>query len=58
MSYERLNAVALGEGVTLGEWVRKELPERAENRQATVIEQTQLAETLALRTIFLNLHLR
>jgi hypothetical protein len=42
--------------MTLGEWVRKELLERVEGRKASVIEQTLLAEMLALRTILLNLH--
>ena len=54
--YQRLEAAASGEGMTLGEWVRKELLERAEGRKASVIEQTLLAEMLALRTILLNLH--
>jgi hypothetical protein len=54
--YERLNTVASGEGMTLGEWVRKELLEQAEGHKGSVIEQTLLAEMLALRTILLNLH--
>jgi hypothetical protein len=48
--------VASGEGMTLGEWVRKELLEQAEGHKGSVIEQTLLAEMLALRTILLNLH--
>jgi hypothetical protein len=57
--YERLYAVASAEGMTLSKWMLKELLERAENRenhQATMVEQTLLAEMLALRTILLNLH--
>lgn len=51
--YEKLAAVAEGEGMTLGEWVREVLLERAEGKPS-VIEETVLAETLALRTILLN----
>ena len=54
--YERLSAVAEGDGMTLGEWVREVLLERADGRKPSVIEETLLAETLALRTILLNLH--
>jgi hypothetical protein len=54
--YERLAAVAEGDGMTLGEWVREVLLERAEGRKPSVIEETLLAEVLALRTILLNLH--
>jgi hypothetical protein len=52
--YEKLAAVAEGDGMTLGEWVREVLLERIEGRKATVIEEAVLAETLALRTILLN----
>jgi hypothetical protein len=52
--YERLSAVAEGDGMTLGEWVREVLLERADGRKPSVIEETLLAETLALRTILLN----
>jgi hypothetical protein len=54
--YQRLEAAASGEAMKLGEWIRKELLERAEGRKASLIEQTLLAEMLALRTILLNLH--
>ena len=54
--YERLAAVAEGDGMTLGEWVREVLLERADGRKPSVIEETLLAEVLALRTILLNLH--
>lgn len=53
---ERLTAVAEGDGMTLGEWVREALLERMEGRKPSVIEETLLAETLALGTILLNLH--
>jgi hypothetical protein len=54
--YERLSAVAEGDGMTLGEWVREVLLERADGRKPSVIEETLLAEVLALRTILLNVH--
>ncbi len=40
----------------MGEWVREVLLERADGRKPSVIEETLLAEVLALRTILLNLH--
>jgi hypothetical protein len=46
--YERLAAVAESDGMTLGEWVREVLLERADGRKPSVIEETLLAETLAL----------
>lgn len=52
--YEKLAAVAEQDGQTLGEWCREVLLERAEGRKPSVIEETLLAETLALRTILLN----
>ena len=52
--YERLSAVVQSEGMTLGEWCREVLLERAEGRKPSVIEETLLAEVLALRTILLN----
>jgi hypothetical protein len=52
--YEKLAAVAEQDGQTLGEWCREVLLERAEGRKPSVIEETVLAETLALRTILLN----
>jgi hypothetical protein len=54
--YERLAAVAEGDGMTLGEWCREVLLERADGRKPSMIEETLLAEVLALRTILLNLH--
>jgi hypothetical protein len=54
--YERLAAVAEGDGMTLGEWCREVLLERADGRKPSVIEETLLGEVLALRTILLNLH--
>jgi len=52
--YEELAAVGEGDGMTLGEWCREVLLERMEGRKPTVIEETLLAEVLALRTILLN----
>jgi hypothetical protein len=53
---ERLTAVAEQDGMTLGEWCREVLLERADGRKPSVIEETLLSEVLALRTILLNLH--
>jgi hypothetical protein len=39
--YERLAAVAEGDGMSLGEWVREVLLERADGRKPSVIEETQ-----------------
>jgi hypothetical protein len=52
--YERLSAVVESEGMTLGEWCREVLLERAEGRKPSAIEEALLAEVLALRTILLN----
>jgi len=54
--YERLSAMVESEGMTLGEWCREVLLERADGRKPSAIEETLLAEVLALRTILLNLH--
>jgi len=52
--YEQLVAVAESEGLTLGEWCRDVLLERANGRKAKPVEETLLAEVIALRTILLN----
>jgi hypothetical protein len=52
--YERLAAVAEGDGMTLGEWVREVLLRELDGRQARSADETVLAEVLALRTILLN----
>jgi hypothetical protein len=52
--YEQLLAVAEREGLTLGEWCRDVLLERANGRKAKPVEETLLAEVIALRTILLN----
>ena len=52
--YEQLLPVAEGEGLTLGEWCRDVLLERANGRKAQPVEETLLAEVIALRTILLN----
>ena len=54
--YERLAAVAEQDGQTLGEWCREVLLERTDGRKPSAIEESVLAEVLALRTILLNLH--
>ncbi len=51
---EQLIAVAEREGLTLGEWCRDVLLERANGRKAKPVEETLLAEVIALRTILLN----
>jgi len=52
--YERLVAVAEREGLTLGEWCRDVLVERANGHRAKPVDETLLAEVIALRTILLN----
>lgn len=55
--YQRLVAVAEHEGLTLGEWCREVLLERASSnarKQPSATEQTLLAEFVALRMILLN----
>jgi len=52
--YEQLVAVAEREGLTLGEWCRDVLLERANGRKAKPVEETVLSEVIALRTILLN----
>jgi len=52
--YEQLVAVAESEGLTLGEWCRDVLLERANGRKAKPVEETLLSEVIALRTILLN----
>jgi hypothetical protein len=52
--YAQLEALAGGRA--LGEWVREVLLERVDGRKPSAIEETLLAEVLALRTILLNLH--
>jgi hypothetical protein len=52
--HERLTGLAESEGLTLGEWCRQVLLERANSWTPKTVEQTVLAEVLALRTILLN----
>ena len=54
--FARLKTLADAQGKPMGEWCREVLLERADGRKPSVIEETLLAETLALRTILLNLH--
>jgi len=51
---ERLIAVAEREGLTLGEWCREVLLQRVSAEKPKPIEETLLAEVVALRTILLN----
>jgi len=52
--YERLNATAGEQGVTLGEWCREVLLQHTNEAKPITVEETVLAELLALRTILLN----
>ena len=52
--YARLEALARGRAMS--EWVREVLLRELDGRQARPADETLLAETLALRTILLNLH--
>lgn len=51
---ERLTALAEREGLTLSEWCRNALLMRADGEKPRTVEETVLAEVLALRTILLN----
>ncbi len=51
---ERLIAMAEREGLTLGEWCREVLLQRVSAKELRPIEETLLAEVVALRTILLN----
>jgi hypothetical protein len=55
--YEQLVAVAVREGLTLGEWCREVLLAQAnanEMKKPSATEQTLLAEFVALRMILIN----
>lgn len=52
--YEQLNVSAEERGVTLGEWCREVLLQHTNGTKPFTVEQTVLAELLALRTILLN----
>jgi hypothetical protein len=55
--YEQLIAMAERDGLTLGEWCREVLLERAntnKEKKSGTTDQTLLAEVMALRTILLN----
>jgi hypothetical protein len=54
--YAQLEKLAQEHGQTLGECCRDVMLEHVDGRKPSVIEETLLAETLALRTILLNLH--
>jgi hypothetical protein len=54
--YAQLEKLAQSHGQTLGEWCRDVMLEHVDGRKPSVIEETLLAEVLALRTILLNLH--
>ena len=51
---ERLTALAGREGLTLSEWCRQVLLSGANGDKPRTVEETVLAELLALRTILLN----
>jgi len=54
--YARLESLAAGRGLTVGEWVRETVLEvaRGEKPAASPTEQTLLSEVLALRAILIN----
>ena len=54
--YAQLENCALGRRLSISEWCRAVLLERAEGPRPTNADQAVLAELLALRTILLNLH--
>jgi hypothetical protein len=54
--FEKLGAAAEREKLSLGEWCRAVLLERASGREPSAAEQSLLGEVLSLRTILLNLH--
>jgi len=54
--YARLEACASEESISISEWCRNVLLERANGDRPTEAEKVTLAEILALRTILLNLH--
>jgi hypothetical protein len=54
--YAQLETCALGRRLSISEWCRAVLLERAEGANSNGADETLLAEVLALRTILLNLH--
>ncbi len=52
--YARLEALASGRGLTVGEWVREVVLKAGEPQPASAAEQTLLSEVLALRAILIN----
>ena len=50
----RLEALAAGRGLTVGEWVREVVLKAGEPQPASAAEQTLLSEVLALRAILIN----
>ena len=54
--YAALEAAAEREKLSLSEWCRAVLLERASGRPLSAAEQALLGEVLSLRTILLNLH--
>lgn len=53
---EQLIAVAERDGLTLSEWCRQALLQQAGVQKPRALEETVLAEIIALRTILLNAH--
>lgn len=54
--YAQLENCALGSRLSISEWCRTVLLEKAEGAKPSDADQAVLAEVLALRTILLNLH--
>jgi len=54
--YTRLEACVSEQGVSISEWCRSALLEKAKGDRSTEADEILLAEILALRMILLNLH--
>jgi len=54
VEYDQLNAITDERGVTVGEWCREVLLQHTNGTKSFTVEETVLAELLALRTILLN----
>lgn len=56
--YAQLEACATDQQLSISEWCRTVLLERAKGKKANGTDETLLAEVLALRMILLNLHFK
>src|SRR5579862_2626702 len=53
--YLQVEASAFGQGISISEWCRSALQQKARGTRSTEAEETLLAEVLALRMILVNL---